>query len=852
MYDLVTDTDGDGVLDFVEVCVNGTNPEVFDNVTVTPTVTPEVTENVTPVVTEEIEPTVSVTPTVTNAVTPEVTEEITPTVTEEVEPTVSVTPTQGIDSRTDTDNDGLSDEYEIQIGTDISNPDTDGDGVSDYIEVVIGYDPLSNDSDSNGVLDSQEDFDGDGIPNLQEIQDGTDCILNDSDFDGLSDYDELYVYETNPNLNDSDEDGVLDGDEVLLGKNPLDSSDSDIRVLQTISTQINNEEDSAITSVDISMETEGKLANVAYVQDLYNIDEYSTNVYGRLGSPIGLNSSVDFDLASIAIHYDESKLGDTLESNLGVLWFNEETGFYIIQEQAIVDTENNVVTLDLTHFSTYVLVDLTKWNNPELSDYSTGIYIAYDDYEDFDFTIYADQLDAGNARYGPSMWQMSHGNTRILSVLSMRSEDVRADENITVRHYYFEYLVMNTQDRNYNGIPNILENGGMLGTNGTPYNVPTDGSEDWLSNFDNIFFLYRGSNGSSIQIIDYISREVVFTGSYGSIPSDSIYAGLSTFMNKLAAGQGQFVCVPKRDDSTQRTSDYYYNQINDLTGTYASPYNPEICEYLSGLIFSDINGDLDRYLDNNEDYIRGLCNFYAYLRNSGMTKEEVVDRMSYLDSEYKTRIVGLSYVSEPDLIDEVAASINSSLVDDKRQSIFANYMEACDTVAQYFVTNIAYYSDLGEKPALRDNIDDYYIFGAPGIINGRSVRADCSGMVSAILVQAELLEISALNSSSYSYEYGQRDTWPDSVVYEMEAAGFVWHDYYEGIELQQGDIMVKPDIDGPNGHIEIFNNLVFENEIYTFLFYSWGKVYPAEPYTSVDTVYNGRYNNYLGFWRYEG
>ena len=173
-------------------------------------------------------------------------------------------------------------------------------------------------------------------------------------------------------------------------------------------------------------------------------------------------------------------------------------------------------------------------------------------------------------------------------------------------------------------------------------------------------------------------------------------------------------------------------------------------------------------------------------------------------------------------------------------------MAVCDTVAQFYVNDVAYYC------TENDGIPDYYQYVDVGIINGSYVRADCSGMVSAILVQAELLEISALNSSSYSYEYGQRDTWPDSVVYEMEAAGFVWHDYYEGIELQQGDIMVKPDIGGPNGHIEIFNNLVFENEIYTFSFYSWGKVYPAEPYTSVDNVYNGRYNNYLGFWRYEG
>jgi len=42
---------------------------------------------------------------------------------------------------TDTDNDGLSDGYEISIGTDVYNYDTDGDGMLDGTEVKMGYDP---------------------------------------------------------------------------------------------------------------------------------------------------------------------------------------------------------------------------------------------------------------------------------------------------------------------------------------------------------------------------------------------------------------------------------------------------------------------------------------------------------------------------------------------------------------------------------------------------------------------------------------------------------------------------------------------------------------------------------------
>lgn len=51
----------------------------------------------------------------------------------------------------------------------------------------------------------------------------------DSDYDGLSDYDEIYVYNTDPNNHDSDGDGLSDYDEIFIfGTNPLnEDSDAD-------------------------------------------------------------------------------------------------------------------------------------------------------------------------------------------------------------------------------------------------------------------------------------------------------------------------------------------------------------------------------------------------------------------------------------------------------------------------------------------------------------------------------------------------------------------------------------------------------------------------------------------------
>jgi hypothetical protein len=86
----------------------------------------------------------------------------------------------------DTDGDFLNDGAEIALGTDPLNPDTDGDGIVD------GRDPnpLQNDSDidGDGIPDQFDpDMDNDGLSNDQEIALGTDPRKFDTDGDGWPD-----------------------------------------------------------------------------------------------------------------------------------------------------------------------------------------------------------------------------------------------------------------------------------------------------------------------------------------------------------------------------------------------------------------------------------------------------------------------------------------------------------------------------------------------------------------------------------------------------------------------------------------------------------------------------------------
>jgi Bacterial TSP3 repeat len=129
---------------------------------------------------------------------------------------------------TDTDKDGLSDEFERDVlGTDPNLRDTDGDKVNDLRELDFGSSPLLRDSDGDEVDDYREviigtnpqdnDTDHDRFDDRTEIGRST-ATAPDSDGDGTPDWLEF---------RDSDGDLLGDLEERWLGTKP-DEVDSDL------------------------------------------------------------------------------------------------------------------------------------------------------------------------------------------------------------------------------------------------------------------------------------------------------------------------------------------------------------------------------------------------------------------------------------------------------------------------------------------------------------------------------------------------------------------------------------------------------------------------------------------------
>jgi len=125
----------------------------------------------------------------------------------------------------DDDNDGLTDDEERELGTNIRRADTDNDGVNDGTDAF----PLDTgeqvDTDADGTGDNaDDDNDGDGLSDDAEAAIGTDPLLPDTDADGAESCNDLLdAFPLDPTeCTDSDEDGVGDGADLF----PTDADES--------------------------------------------------------------------------------------------------------------------------------------------------------------------------------------------------------------------------------------------------------------------------------------------------------------------------------------------------------------------------------------------------------------------------------------------------------------------------------------------------------------------------------------------------------------------------------------------------------------------------------------------------
>lgn len=305
-----------------------------------------------------------------------------------------------IDPEVDSDNDGLPDYLEKELGTDRYNADTDGDGLPDgYEYFTLGTDPKKADSDDNGISDADEDFDEDGLTNLEEYELGTDPFSKDTDHDGLSDYDEVKIHNTDPLKYDTDGDKVSDGDEIILGLDPNNPAtfgypDNEYTTVQTVGEgssaldYINNIEDNPY-SVTIEITAAGVADNNLTAGE----SGYSYSILQNdavLGVVPEFDYSDGLSVTDVVIKFKiddsavDNKLGvyaDEPEFNginrLQVFKYFEDNNI-LLPIETFYDEETKTVYTHVDELGTYCLMDMEMWIN-YLENLEPGNYYEEDD-----------------------------------------------------------------------------------------------------------------------------------------------------------------------------------------------------------------------------------------------------------------------------------------------------------------------------------------------------------------------------------------------------------------------------------------------------------------------------------------
>lgn len=111
------------------------------------------------------------------------------------------------------ENMATSSELTAEISSDI---------VSTTTSSSLSYSDTTSTNNLSGgeAVDQTIDSDNDGLTDVREIELGINPNKTDSDDDGLLDYEEVEVWKTNPLIKDTDGDGYSDGDEVKNKYNP--------------------------------------------------------------------------------------------------------------------------------------------------------------------------------------------------------------------------------------------------------------------------------------------------------------------------------------------------------------------------------------------------------------------------------------------------------------------------------------------------------------------------------------------------------------------------------------------------------------------------------------------------------
>lgn len=334
-------------------------------------------------------------------------------------------------------------------------------------------------------------------------------------------------------------------------------------VIETLKT-LEFDDDSEVKSVSVSF-ADGSDASGVRIREIDEDDLINTTT-GIKGRAVNITSREDFDKATISFEYNPNGLGSSNPNDLAVAWYNTDLERIEVLESK-VNTSENTVSIETTHFSEYVLVDSKEWYEV----WQRGQMIVRETDDDgnyssrFNVQLVVDcsgSMDSNNRL--PNAKQCTYDFIQKLSEEDRFSVIQFADNAKTVVH--------STEVRNANmseiesAIMNIYDGGG------TSFNAA----------------LTECSNTLDLSNADY-NNIIVFLSDGGSTVSDSLLQTLNNNNVRIASvalGNGSDTAMMQKLSDQTNGQYVYAEDSSDLEMIYSA-----IQGSLIGVDATDTDGD---------------------------------------------------------------------------------------------------------------------------------------------------------------------------------------------------------------------------------------------------------------------
>jgi len=229
----------------------------------------------------------------------------------------------------DTDGDGMPNDFELANGFDPNNPndaneDADNDGLTNLQEFIAGTLPHNPDTDGDTVLDGADAFpldpnesvdtDGDGIGNNADTDDDGDGMPDDYELaNGLDPLNAADAAE------DADGDGFTNLEEFQAGTDPQNAADHPVKRKVPVAIFILLGE----TTVNYDEERDGDISGVYGEGPVFTLG-VGVNTIAGVGNTPDLANFLDFDVFSIVIPSGHRLASISLEN-----WGSESTTIFM-------------------------------------------------------------------------------------------------------------------------------------------------------------------------------------------------------------------------------------------------------------------------------------------------------------------------------------------------------------------------------------------------------------------------------------------------------------------------------------------------------------------------------------------